>query len=226
MKRKGMIAGNSSIFVAMAKKKYYVVWVGAKPGIYPSWAECQAQIQGFPGARYKSFPTLAEAKSAFNQSASSHVGIKAKKPGNQGVSGSKKGVIWNSISVDAACSGNPGLMEYQGVKTRTGEQLFHLGPIKYGTNNIGEFLALVHGLAYLQKLGKLEMPIYSDSKIAMGWVRRKHCKTTLVHNDATKKLHELISRGEQWLKNNTYRNPILKWETKLWGEIPADFGRK
>jgi ribonuclease HI len=214
------------IIAPMAKKKYYVVWVGATPGIYETWAECQAQIKGYPNARYKSFSSKEEALEAYGQSAKGHIGNKVKPTKNQPVSKNKDGVIWDSIAVDAACSGNPGLMEYRGVDTSSGEEIFRVGPVKYGTNNIGEFLALVHGLAYLQKIDKPDLPIYSDSKIAMGWVRRKHCKTTLVRNAATQKLHNLISRAEQWLKNNTYRNPILKWETSRWGEIPADFGRK
>ena len=60
-------------------------------------------------------------------------------------------IIKESIAVDAACSGNPGNMEYRGVYTKTKEQIFHQGPFPQGTNNIGEFLALVHGLAFFKK---------------------------------------------------------------------------
>ena len=128
------------------------------------------------------------------------------------------------IAVDAACSGNPGMMEYRGVYLRTGEQIFHYGPV-YGTNNIGEFLAIVHGLALLKQKG-LDMPIYSDSRNAQLWVKRKKCKTNLVRNAKTEELFKYIERAENWLKNNTYSTPILKWQTDMWGEIPADFGRK
>jgi hypothetical protein len=37
---------------------------------------------------------------------------------------------------------------------------------------------------------------------------------------------EMIERAEKWLKENRYSNKIVKWETELWGEVPADFGRK
>ena len=116
-------------------------------------------------------------------------------------------------------------MEYQGVETNTGKVLFKIGPLHDGTNNVGEFLALVHGLAFLQQKGSL-LPIYSDSKIAMGWIQKKKCNTKLEKTKRNATLFDLIKRGEKWLKNNTFDNEILKWKTKSWGEIPADFGRK
>ena len=129
-----------------------------------------------------------------------------------------------AIAVDAACSGNPGLMEYRGVYLKTGEEIFHYGPV-FGTNNIGEFLAIVHGLALLQQRG-YTIPIYSDSVNAMLWVKRKQCRTTLPLNDKTQTLHEHIRRAETWLRTHSYSNDLRKWETEKWGEIPADFGRK
>ncbi len=131
-----------------------------------------------------------------------------------------------SISVDAACSGNPGIMEYQGVETNTKRRLFHQGPFRDGTNNIGEFLALVHGLGYLKKHGYDSVPIFTDSVTAMAWVRNKKAKTKLDRTAHNAILFDLIERAENWLKTNTYNNPILKWDTENWGEIPADFGRK
>jgi ribonuclease HI len=135
-------------------------------------------------------------------------------------------IIWDSISVDAACSGNPGLMEYQGVDTKTKEKIFYQGPFLMGTNNIGEFLAIVHALALYKQKGFHNRPIYSDSVTAMGWVKKKKANTKLEQNAKTAKLYELILRAENWLKQNSYSNPIIKWETEDWGEIPADFGRK
>lgn len=133
--------------------------------------------------------------------------------------------INEAVAVDAACSGNPGPMEYRGIYLRTGKELFHFGPV-HGTNNIGEFLAIVHALALLKQKGLDDMPVYSDSVNAQIWVRKKKCKTTLVRNAETEYLHGLIARAEAWLRNNTFNNPILKWRTEEWGEIPADFGRK
>ena len=213
----------------MAKqKKYYVIWKGHMPGIYDEWGKAQEQIKGYQGALYKSFTTLADARKALEKGPASYLGA-----GNSGrSSGSKKKgttprsqIIWRSLSVDAACSGNPGPMEYQGVDTRSKERIFHQA-FPLGTNNIGEFLAIIHGLALLKKQGLDDLPIYTDSATAMAWVRNRKVKTKLVRDERTAPLFELIDRGEQWLINNTYRNPIIKWDTDSWGEIPADFGRK
>jgi ribonuclease HI len=209
----------------MAKNKYYVVWVGAKPGIYKNWPECQAQIKGFPAAKYKGFTTLEEAQSAYRSGYSNHISSATRgSKTNTQTFNSKANIISNSIAVDAACSGNPGVMEYQGVYTKDNRQLFHQ-KFNLGTNNIGEFLALVHGISYLQK-NNLNIPIYSDSKIAIGWVMKKQCKSKLPETAKTKELFALVRRAEAWLKTNTITVKILKWDTKNWGEIPADFGRK
>ena len=204
----------------MAKQKYYVVWKGVQPGIYKSWTDCRLQVQGYEGAIYKSFDTMDEAESALNGSHYRFIGAKAKK---------KKvdfpPYLTESLAVDAACSGNPGDMEYRGVYVGTGQELFHIGPMKQGTNNIGEFLALVHGLAYFKKNGCL-MPIYTDSHNAMLWVKQKKCKTKLVQTAVNAPIFNLIERAEKWLRENDYTTQIFKWETADWGEIPADFGRK
>ena len=206
-------------------KKYYVVWEGNNVGVFDSWKECQLQIKGYPNARYKSFKNKEEAVAAFRGNFSDFIG-KEKKAKKQISEEARANIIWKSIAVDAACSGNPGDMEYRGVDTASGDEIFRIGVFKQGTNNIGEFLALVHGLAYLQKIEAFDMPIYSDSRTAMAWVRNKKVKTTLKKSRVNAKMFDLIERGEQWLKKNSYKNPILKWNTEEWGEIPADFGRK
>lgn len=213
--------------MAKSKKKYYVVWEGNNPGIYESWADCQLQIKGYPNAKYKSFKTLEEATEAYRENYANHYnfGTKKQKTTLDIISeAEKEKIVWDSISVDAACAGNPGVMEYQGVDTKTKAQYFHK-KFSLGTNNIGEFLAIVHALAMFKQAGKTT-PIYTDSRTAMAWVRNKKVKTNLVRNRKTALIHDLIHRAETWLKNNTYPNKILKWDTDNWGEIPADFGRK
>lgn len=210
----------------MKKQKYYVVWFGNPAGIYNSWEACKKAIAGIYGAQYKSFPTLAEANKALEGEYKDYIikGGKKKSLTKAEIDTYGEPNLY-SIAVDAASSGNPGIMEYRGVDTQTHKQLFHQGPFKQGTNNIGEFLALVHGLAYLKK-NNSDRILYTDSKIAMGWVKVKKCRTKLQQTSKNKALFELISRAEQWLKANTYSTEIVKWETKAWGEIPADFGRK
>ncbi len=203
-----------------------MVWKGKRPGIFESWDDCKAQITGVKGAQYKSFSTFVEAKKAFNGNYLEYKGTKKGKPSLTPEQLLKIGEPnMYSIAVDAASSGNPGVMEYQGVDTKTKKKIFKQGPFKQGTNNIGEFLALVHGLAFL-KQQKSDRIIYTDSRIAMGWVRKKACKTKLKPNTKNNEVFELIKRAETWLKENSYSTPIVKWETKAWGEIPADFGRK
>lgn len=179
------------------------------------------QIEGYENALYKSFDTAEEAGKAFASSPFKYIGNKekAKRP-----TGFPSVVIENSIAVDAACSGNPGPMEYRGVHMASGQQLFHFGPVR-GTNNIGEFLAIVHALAMLSRKG-WDMPVYSDSRNAILWVKQKKCKTKLPRAADTEELFGVIERAEKWLRENSYSTPVLKWETKEWGEIPADFGRK
>ena len=207
-------------------KKFYVVWRGHKEGIFKTWKACKEAIFNYPQAQYKSFLSLEEAQKAFDGVYEDYVGKKVSKPK---LSKEELDQIGEpnlySIAVDAASSGNPGKMEYRGVDTQTKKQLFHQGPFEQGTNNIGEFLALVHGLAYL-KQHKSDRILYTDSRIAMSWVRQKRCKTKLAKNRKNEKLFELVYRAEQWLRGNTYKTTIVKWETKAWGEIPADFGRK
>ncbi len=211
----------------MAKKqKYYVVWQGHKEGIFKNWKACKEAIFNYPQAQYKSFLNLEEAQKAFNGVYADYVGKKMSKPKLSQEELDRIGEPnLYSIAVDAASSGNPGIMEYRGVDTQTEKELFKQGPFAQGTNNIGEFLALVHGLAFL-KQQKSDRLLYTDSKIAMSWVRQKKCKTKLSMNSKNEKVFELVYRAEQWLKNNTYDTTIVKWETKAWGEIPADFGRK
>ncbi len=200
------------------KQKYYVVWKGRRTGIFVTWEECSAQVKGFTGARYKAFPSRLEAEKAFRNGPGKAVTLEERIT-------SREKPLLQSYSVDAACSGVPGPLEYRGVVTRTGEEIFHEGPFQNGTNNVGEFLAIVQALQWLKRR-KLSEPVYSDSATAIKWVRRKACRTTLVQDSTNAKLFKLIARAEQWLRENEIQNVILKWETQEWGEIPADFGRK
>ena len=215
----------------MPKKsnKYYVVWVGRDTGVFGSWADCKAAVEGHEGAKYKSFASKELAQAAFEEGAEHHIG-KAKGRPDRVPSMARSaqnpgGYILNSIAVDAACNMATGQMEYQGVYTDGGQLLFHQGPFEGGSNNIGEFLAIVHALAWCQK-HRLDLPIYTDSHTAMVWVRNKRANTKVKTSHKNKKLFELLQRAEEWLAANSWQNKLLKWNTEAWGEIPADFGRK
>ena len=204
----------------MAKNSYYTVWTGRQIGVFNSWDECRLQVEGFPGAKYKGFPTREAAESAFVKTFQ-----ETSLPNWESLPEGSPKPEPNAIAVDAACSGNPGKMEYRGVYVATGTEVFKSPVFEGGTNNIGEFLAIVHCLAWQQK-NRINLPIYSDSVNGQKWVSEMLCRTKLVQTEKNKYLFEVIRRAEKWLHDNTFRVPIRKWRTEIWGEIPADFGRK
>lgn len=206
----------------MAKKKVYAVYHGRKTGIFNTWNECKEQTDYFKGARYKSFGSLEEAEASF-QDTRLQMNIPQKVADNP-----PKNTFEDyrfSVSVDASSSGNPGKVEYQGVDTKTGAPFFKSRVYPLGTNNLGEFLAIVHGLGYLAER-HLKEPVYSDSNTAINWVKKGKVNSSLVVNNQTKEIWDHVKRAEKWLKRNPDHNPVLKWHTDLWGEIKADFGRK
>jgi len=221
----------------MAKGKYYVVWVGKKTGIFTSWPECQAQVSGVQDAKFKSFETKQLAEKAFQDGWRSHWGTGS---GKAAASSTKTGssvkqpvllqeetasIDYDSISVDVGTRGNPGPVEYKGVDTQTGEILFYVGPVPNGTNNLGEFIAIVHALSYLKEKGSAKT-IYSDSRTALSWLRNKKVASTLKRDASTAEIWKLTDEAVKWLYTNTYTTKVMKWNTEEWGEIKADFGRK
>ncbi len=222
-----------------SKRKFYVVWVGHNPGIYDTWADAQEQVTNFPGAKYKSFDDIDEATAAYRGDPREQLGLmrailhhkpdfnpSAQEPRDYSTI---PGIRLDAIAVDGACAGNPGRMEYRAVRVCDGGEVFRIGdkmPLT-GTNNIAEYLAMIHLAALLAKAGDFTTPIYTDSRNTLAWLRRGHSKTTLASTPATARTLELLARADAWLAaNGPIRNPILKWPTDQWGEIPADFGRK
>lgn len=221
----------------MAKKKFYVVWKGREPGVYDDWNDCLEQVENFPGARYKSYSTAAEAAKAFRDGDgdgnAADLGSVLIAAADHRVPDTSSLTPWRSNpdidqtawAVDASCQGNPGIMEYKGVDLATGHVLFKVGPFQQGTNNIGEFLAVVHALAEMHRRNEWHN-IYSDSKTAMAWIRNRQIRTQLKQTDKNVRLFELMGRGLAWIRTHSWPVKIMKWQTELWGEIPADFGRK
>ncbi|MDE6265534.1 MAG: ribonuclease H family protein [Paramuribaculum sp.] len=211
-------------------KKYYVVWAGHDTGVFDSWEECKALVEGFPNAKYKAFPSMDAAIAAYRgDSSDSGIDILkaiAQRPVISVNYDAFPEIDKTGIAVDAGCRRNPGPVEYRGVNLETGEEIFHVGPLEEGTNNLGEFLAIVHALALLEKQGRSGVTVYSDSKTAMAWVRDRRVKTTLAPTPGNEKIRALVSRAATWLATHTPQNHVTKWRTEEWGEIPADFGRK
>lgn len=211
------------------KRKFYVVWDGRAPGIYDSWDDCQDQVQGFPGAKYKSYDSLEAATVAFRGDPREQLAF-ARELGRH-ISAKVDYTVFpdirlDAVAVDGACAKNPGPMEYRCVRVADGVEIFHLGPLDGGTNNIGEYLALIHIAALLAARGDTTTPIYTDSKTALSWVRRRHSNSKLTPTPENEPVRAILARADAWIAEHDIPNPILKWQTELWGEIPADFGRK
>lgn len=210
---------------AVARSKAYVVFVGREPGVYRDWPSCRAQVHGFGGAQYQGFPSLADAERAWFEAGGDPVPLDDDDEPPARPIARADGPLADAIAVDAACSGNPGPMEYRGVEIATGVELFRVGPMQ-GTNNLGEFLAIVHGMAWLQAQPR-RSPIYTDSMTAIGWVQRGRVRSTLARTAATAEVWTLVERAQRWLHLEAQPvHELIKWPTKRWGEIPADFGRK
>ena len=216
-------------------RKFYVVWEGRHPGVFEDWEDAREQVENFPGAKYKSYRSQEEAVAAFRRHLAGNeaplgeilVGASnaAVKDAPQADYTAFPEIDIDGWAVDASCMGNPGVMEYRGVELRSGRELFRIGPFPDATNNIGEFLALVHALALQYKSG-VRHTIYSDSATGMAWLRNKRVRTTLAPTPRNERLFQMIDRALAWLHSHSYDTPVLKWQTDIWGEIPADFGRK
>lgn len=139
--------------------------------------------------------------------------------------------ITKALCVDAACSGNPGPMEYRGVDLKTRKEVFHSPVYPTGTNNLGEFLAIYEGIRYIEKLKKQKSKtiyecIFTDSETAIARMKSKKIKTTLKYTQETKELLEKVQEALTRIKTHEFTIPIRKRETEIRGEIPADFDRK
>lgn len=204
----------------MAKKNFYVVTIGRKPGIYTTWAECEKQVKGFSGASFKGFSLYDDAYAHLHGSTT-----KTPEVTNDLKSSNEKvlDVVPVSISTDAACSGNPGPLEYRAVWTDTGETIFQKS-FPVGTANIGEFLALVGAIKHARTT-RLNCPIYTDSITAISWVRKKNHRSTFDFSSHPE-LQQEIEEAVAYLQAHEMYDRVLKWHTSMQGEIKADYGRK
>ena len=213
----------------MSERKYYVVWEGRAPGIYDTWEEARDQVEGFPNAKYRSYTSLEAATMAFRGDPREQLAFARelrRQLAPQVDYTTIPEIRLDAVAVDGACSANPGPIEYRCVRVADGVEIFRMGPFEGGTNNIAEYLALIHTAALLANRGLTNVPIYSDSRTAQSWVRHGHSKTTIVADGTNDKVIELLARADAWIAANRITNPIIKWDTEKWGEIPADFGRK
>ena len=215
--------------------KYYVVFKGYNPGVYDNWDEVNEQTKGFPGALFKGFSTSEEAAAAYRNYTGAEdrnelyklisSAIPSKETKDSGTLSDNPEIDPDAWAVDASCLGNPGKMEYRGVEVKTGKVIFQIGPFEDATNNIGEYLALIHAMALMTKKGEYHN-IYTDSVTALSWWRNKKIKTKLQQTPRNAKVFELLARASVWANTHRFPGKVIKWQTERWGEIPADYGRK
>lgn len=215
----------------MKKRKRYVVRKGKQTGIFTSRDECKAAVHGYAGAQYKSYTTRQAAEQAFVTSYTSQITPKDRNS-QSAVRNYTHEIDHHSICVDAACSSNPGILERQGVETISWKKLFSSTQYPLGTTNIWEWLAIIQWMRFLIENERTTQVIYSDSRIALGWVTKGIINTTLPKNQTTQLLWTLIDEQHKRLQHTWMRLleqkhiTLKKRNTKKRGEIPADFGRK
>ena len=163
-------------------KKFYVVWQGRETGIFTDWNSCKKQVEKFPGARYKSFPSAAEADAAFKGgTSSSSATASTKSAGSRKNSGQsiktytaleiRKLGIDTKIFTDGGCEPNPGKAG-SGVAVYRDEKLDELWYGLFnpnGTNNTAELNALHQAFIMAEEeLQKSKsVAIFCDSKYAI-----------------------------------------------------------
>lgn len=215
--------------------KYYVVFKGFNPGVYDNWDEVKLQTNGYPDAVFKGYSTSEEAAEAYRNYSGTEdrnelfrlisVGNEKKDKEKGTTISDNPEIDHDAWAVDASCLGNPGKMEYRGVDLKTGKVIFQVGPFEDATNNIGEYLALVHAMALMAKKGEYHN-IYSDSLTALSWWKNRKIKTKLRQTQNNARIFELLARASVWVNTHQFPAKVIKWQTERWGEIPADYGRK
>jgi len=121
---------------------------------------------------------------------------------------------------------NSGPSEYRCIDIKTKEIIFST-KIGFASNNMAEFLALMQALILSDSL-KVSTTIFIDSWIAIAWFKNKRCYSRITLDDRTRDVYELIAECIDWLKKNKHRklNTVILWQTRQWGQIPADYNRK
>jgi len=209
--------------------QFYGVWAGRKPGVYDNWNDCKTQVDKFSGAKYSKLKATNynDALAEFNGGAVSPQVNSSPVTSNIKSSTNSNKPVGIALTVDGAANGI--CCEYQAVWYPSGELAFASKQLAGGTNNIAEFLGLVSAIKYLNDNNQ-PLKVYTDSVTAMAWVRNKVANTTARNTGkATEELDSMIAGAEKYLRDNEQllkKVEILKWETKEWGEIPADYGRK
>lgn len=171
----------------MAKAKFYAVKEGRKKGIFLTWAECKSSISGYSGARFKSFPTCAEAE-AFLDSTSSESCHTSFSPEN---------LPENYAFVDG--SFNPETFEYGygGFLVSRGEKYVlqgsDFGELSSMRNVAGEIEGAMAAIVKAQELGITDLTIFYDYQGIAAWADGAW-KT---NKEGTKKYRDFVKKARE-----------------------------
>lgn len=213
----------------MAKNKFYVVWKGRDTGIFTSWSEVNELIKGFSGAEYKSYADQETAELEFSLGSpkgrsndENHTTTKLKEE----PSDDHKAPDHECLTVDGSYLGGKKIMQYRCVWNQSKEEVFSTKPIEGGNQNIAEFLALVGAMKYRVSTKQYDLHIYSDSQTALSWVRNCKIKSSYDLSQLDEVVQERIYGALKFIAKSGVRKNLYKWDSALWGDIPADYGRK
>lgn len=212
-----------------SKQKFYAVRKGYQTGIFLTWEVCEKYVKGYPKAEYKSFYNKDDAEDYMRGKENEYTTVTNSNSNSTHIpTGAFLAVDGGTIGGNN--SNGSTKCQYQIYNSQTQKVELTSKPI-VGTNNIGEFLGIVKAIGILHKQNLHHIPIYSDSLIAIKWVKDKKAKTNLGNNnssvDSIVNTLDMLEAAEKFLHTISLANfTIRKWETKSWGENPADFGRK
>ena len=159
----------------MANKKFYAVASGRKPGIYTVWPEAEAQVKGFPQARFKGFATREEAESWIKEAKSGPVRAVRRPKAMTSLPPDIRRESGVEIYTDGGAINNPGPGGYGVVQIHAGERKELTGGYRLTTNNRMELMGCIVALRQLEYKDK-PIVIHSDSSyvvngINKGWAR-------------------------------------------------------
>ena len=207
----------------MAAKKYYVVKKGITPGIYLTWDDCKKMVDGYPGAVYKGFATLAEAEAFLNGSAGVAVPVSnagTKKAGMKSVSMVEEELPAVYAFVDGSFNPVMNVYGYGGFLFYNGEKVILQGAgddeeMASMRNVAGEILGSMAAIEKALELGLPEVTVYYDyAGIEMwatgAWKRNK---------TGTIQYHEYIRSVEDKIRINFVK---VKGHSGVEGNEEAD----
>jgi len=202
----------------MAAKKYYAIAVGRKPGIYGDWPTAQAQVQGYPGAKFKGFATRAEAQGWLDHPPATTPGAGKRRSSTaapaKGDTSPQEGEV--TIYTDGGARYNPGPGGYGVVQIYQGDRQELSGGYRLTTNNRMELMGCIVALRELQPRDTA-VTLYSDSSyvvngISKGWAKNwrkngwiKSDKQPAINPDLWAELLDLVEGLDitfKWVKGH------------------------